>query len=262
LAGQTPFGRRSPAELLAAHVTERPRPITEIRADLPAPLAALVMRCLEKKPAHRPRSAAEIVHELDEITTPSAGTAPTAALPTTPPESESTVARQSSGVRRHPIPRVVVVGLLAAILGVAGVVLWKRGAATSPASGPAAAMDVRDRRIAVLPFENLGDSADAYFADGITDAVRGKLTALPGMRVIASTSSAQYRNTTKTPQEIGRELGVDYLLVGKVRWAKGKDGSRVQVSPELIEVATASAKWQQPFDADLTDVFKVQADVA
>jgi tetratricopeptide (TPR) repeat protein len=56
---------------------------------------------------------------------------------------------------------------------------------------------------------------------------------------------------------------VDYLLTGKVRWQKGKDGaSRVQVSPELIEVATADAKWQQPFDAALTDVFQVQADVA
>ncbi len=120
-----------------------------------------------------------------------------------------------------------------------------------------------ERRIAVLPFQNLGDSADAYFAEGITDAVRGKLTALPGMRVIASNSSAQYRGTTKSPQEIGRELGVDYLLVGKVRWQKGATGaSRVQVSPELIEVATANARWQQPFDASLTDVFQVQADIA
>ena len=56
---------------------------------------------------------------------------------------------------------------------------------------------------------------------------------------------------------------MDYLLVGKVRWQKVANGtSRVQVSPELIEVATAAAKWQQPFDAALTDVFQVQADVA
>ncbi len=56
---------------------------------------------------------------------------------------------------------------------------------------------------------------------------------------------------------------MDYLLVGKVRWQKGTGGtSRVQVSPELIEVATADAKWQQPFDASLTDVFQVQADIA
>ena len=83
------------------------------------------------------------------------------------------------------------------------------------------------------------------------------------MRVTGSNSSGQYKGTTKTPREIGRELGVDYLLVGKVRWAKNKDGtSRVQVSPELIDVTTADAKWQQPFDAALTDVFQVQADIA
>ena len=55
---------------------------------------------------------------------------------------------------------------------------------------------------------------------------------------------------------------MDYLLTGKVRWEKAADGSRVQVSPELIQVATASTRWQQPFDASLTDVFQVQAEVA
>ena len=146
--------------------------------------------------------------------------------------------------------------MLGLLIGVGVLFAWRRG-------HPEAASGDDERRIAVLPFQNLGDSADAYFADGITDAVRGKLTALPSMRVTGSNSSAQYRGTTKTPREIGRELGVDYLLVGKVRWAKRNDGaSRVQVSPELIDVATADAKWQQPFDASLTDVFQVQADIA
>ena len=64
-----------------------------------------------------------------------------------------------------------------------------------------------ERRIAVLPFENLGDTADAYFADGITDAVRGKLTALPAMPVIASNSSAQYRAPPRRRRRSGASWG-------------------------------------------------------
>ncbi|HEU6452877.1 MAG TPA: tetratricopeptide repeat protein, partial [Gemmatimonadaceae bacterium] len=130
---------------------------------------------------------------------------------------------------------------------------------------PAAASDSGMRRLAVLPFENLGDSADAYFADGVTDAVRGKLTALHGLEVIARASSEQYRGHDKSPQQIADELGVRYLLTGTVRWARSPDGtSRVQVSPELVDVGggTARSKWQQPFNAPLTDVFEVQADIA
>jgi serine/threonine-protein kinase len=121
-------------------------------------------------------------------------------------------------------------------------------------------------RLAVLPFENLGDSADAYFADGVSDAVRGKLTALSDLEVIARTSSVAYHKTDKSPQEVARELGVRYLLTGTVRWTKARDrASRVLVSPELVEVRQAGApasKWQQSFDAALTDVFQVQADIA
>jgi TolB-like protein/Flp pilus assembly protein TadD len=97
----------------------------------------------------------------------------------------------------------------------------------------------------------------------MTDAVRGKLATLPGLQVTARTSSNQYKHTAKTPQTIGQELGVHYLLTGTVRWSKAPDGqNRVQVSPELVQVATASTRWQVPFDAALTDVFQVQADIA
>jgi TolB-like protein/Flp pilus assembly protein TadD len=118
------------------------------------------------------------------------------------------------------------------------------------------------KRLAVLPFENLGGADDEYFADGVTDEVRGKLASLPGLQVTARSSSNQYKKSSKSPQEIGRDLGVDYLLTGTVRWEKASGGNHVRVSPELIQVSTGSSKWQEPFDAALTDVFKVQADVA
>ena len=118
-------------------------------------------------------------------------------------------------------------------------------------------------RLAVLPFENRGTAEDAYFVDGIADQVRGKLTGLGGFQVTARTSTDQYRQSTKSPQVIGKELGVDYLLGATVVWAKSGDGKgRVQVSPELIDVRTGASKWQQSFDASVTDVFQVQGNIA
>ena len=81
LTGQPPFVGRTPQNLLVAHVTEAPEPISKRRASLPTALAGLVMRCLEKRPADRVQSAAEIVHALDDITTPSGGMQPTSATP-------------------------------------------------------------------------------------------------------------------------------------------------------------------------------------
>jgi serine/threonine-protein kinase len=167
----------------------------------------------------------------------------------------------NGGVRRapsrHRLVTAVAVGL-AIVLGVGLAFAW-----TSKRRAPAAAAAPSAIRMAVLPFENVGDSADAYFADGVTDAVRGKLTGIAGLEVIGSTSSAQYQRTTKTTQEIGRELGVRYLLTGTVRWAKRPGGtSRVRVSSELVDAGTAADKWSQPFDAPLTDVFQVQSEIA
>jgi TolB-like protein/Flp pilus assembly protein TadD len=146
------------------------------------------------------------------------------------------------------------------LLGLGLLFAWRT---TRPPSGTDAEVAAAPIRLAVLPFENLGDSGDAYFADGVTDAVRGKLAALPRLQVTASTSSSRYRQTAKTPQEIAHELAVEYLLVGRIRWSRTAGGQgRVQVSPELIRAANASTTWQEPFDAPLSDVFEMQADVA
>ena len=142
-------------------------------------------------------------------------------------------------------------------------VLWVAVALTVVFRGPAAPSAGSGVRLAVLPFENRGDPADEYFVDGLADQVRGKLTGVAGFEITARTSSDQYRQSTKSPQEIGRELGVDYLLTATVAWAKSGDaGGRVQVIPELIDARTGTATWQQAFDAALTDVFQVQADIA
>jgi TolB-like protein/tRNA A-37 threonylcarbamoyl transferase component Bud32 len=117
-------------------------------------------------------------------------------------------------------------------------------------------------RLAVLPFENIGPADNAYFAEGMADQVRGKLTALAGFQIIARPSSMKYHLTTSTPQEIGRDLGVPYLLTATVRVITAGDSTHVRVVPELIDARSGSATWQQTFDAPVTDVFEVQQAIA
>jgi serine/threonine protein kinase/tetratricopeptide (TPR) repeat protein len=240
LAGETPFGGGTAQAMIARRLTESARPLRTIRDTIGEPVETLVTRSLARSPADRFATAGELARALEN-----AGSVRT----------DPTVVARQSRKRRFPAAAPLVIGLLIG-LGVLFGWLHKRGTGAS-------AGDTGPRKLAVLPFENLGRPEDDYFADGITDEVRGKLAALPGLQVTASASSAQYKKTTKTPQQIGQELGVQYILVGKVRWEKGEGGqSRVRVSPELVQTTTASTKWQQPFDAGLTDVFQVQADVA
>jgi TolB-like protein/Flp pilus assembly protein TadD len=159
---------------------------------------------------------------------------------------------------------VLLVGVL---LGVGALFAWSRSGngSAAAAGGRDAASATGPVRIAVLPFENLGDTADSYFADGVTDAVRGKLAGIDGFAVIARASSEGYRGAVKPPAQIADELGVHYLLTGTVRWVKQPDGSsRVQVSPELVEIGdgTAHTRWGEPFNAPLTDVFEMQQQIA
>jgi TolB-like protein/tRNA A-37 threonylcarbamoyl transferase component Bud32 len=141
--------------------------------------------------------------------------------------------------------------------------LWTVLATVFMLRGPAETGDDGVLRIAVLPFENRGAEADAYFVDGVTDEVRGKLTRLPGFQVIARSSSDQYRGSTKSQREIADELGVDYLLTGTVSWMRSPGAAdRVQVAPELVNARTGVARWQQRFDTELTDVLRVQGSIA
>jgi TolB-like protein/tetratricopeptide (TPR) repeat protein len=170
-------------------------------------------------------------------------------------EARRRAGREIHGLRRLLSWRTAIAG------GVLAVIAWAAVATALVVheAGGSGAM----KRLAVLPFVNRGVAADDYFVDGIADQVRGKLAELAGVEVTARTSSDQYRATTETPQAIGRELGVDYLLTGTVSWAPGANGGRrVQVVPELVSARTAAVTWQQTFDANVTDVFKVQGTIA
>jgi len=122
---------------------------------------------------------------------------------------------------------------------------------------------VERKMIVVLPFENLGTPENEYFADGITEEITSRLSEIKQLGVIGRTSATQYKNTNKTFEKIGEELGVDYLLEGTVRWEKREGGeSRVRVTPQLIKVSDGTHLWTKRYDAILQSVFDVQTNIA
>jgi len=253
LAGEPPFTGPTAQAILLRKFTENPRPLRAIRDTVPEAIEQAVSKALARSPADRFPSATEFrrvlepVAPLTGIATPTA--TPTVAAPGMPPAKRRGL--------RYPVTLALLGGFA---IGLGLLFAWRRGHGGDGDAGSAAP---GTKLVAVLPFENLGGADDEYFSDGITDEIRGKLSSLPGLQVTARSSSAEYKKTHKKPQEIGHELNVDYLLTGTVRWEKGQGGaSRVRVSPELIQVSTGATKWQQPFDASLTDVFQVQADIA
>lgn len=115
--------------------------------------------------------------------------------------------------------------------------------------------------LAVLPFQNLsGDPQQEYFSDGMTEEMIAQLGRLhPNqLAVIARPTAMQYKDTTKRIDEIGRELGVEYILAGSVR----RGGDRVRITAELAQVRNQTQLWADSYDRDFSDILAVQKDVA
>ena len=131
-------------------------------------------------------------------------------------------------------------------------------AATSPARRPALPLPDKPS-IAVLPFANMsGDPEQEYFADGMVEEIITALSRIRWLFVIARNSSFTYKGQAVDVKQVGRELGVRYVLEGSVR----KAGDRVRITAQLIDAATGAHLWADRFDGSLEDVFELQDKVA
>jgi adenylate cyclase len=127
----------------------------------------------------------------------------------------------------------------------------------APTATPAPALPTKPS-IAVLPFLNMsGDPEQEFFADGITEDLITDLSKASGLFVIARNSSFAYKGRSVKVQEIGRDLGVRFVLEGSVR----KAGNRVRITAQLIEAGNGGHLWAERFDRDLTDIFSTQDEV-
>jgi TolB-like protein/Flp pilus assembly protein TadD len=150
------------------------------------------------------------------------------------------------------IRRWLLIGGLAA-LAAGGLVYALRPTQAANAQRPSIAA------IAVLPLDNLsGDPSQDYFVDGMTEALIGNLARVRALRVVSRTSVMRFKGAAPPLNEIARTLNVDAVLEGSVQ----RTGDRVRVSVQLIHVATDTHLWAREYERELTDVLKLQSDVA
>ena len=118
--------------------------------------------------------------------------------------------------------------------------------------------DKLDKRIAVLPFENLSDPHDEYFSDGLSEELISALAQISELKVIGRSSSFRFKDRKEEPKTIGEKLGVSTLLEGTVR----KQGNRVRIVAALTNAADGIELWTRTFDRELKDIFAVQEEIA
>jgi eukaryotic-like serine/threonine-protein kinase len=231
LAGVAPFTGPTPQAVASAHFTSAPKPLDQVRPDVPSAVSDAIGQALLKDPDLRFPTAAAFRDALagDRL----------------PARSRATPFRWVVNAAA-----IVIVAAIAA----AGW-LHRRAGTASAAHEPV--------RLVVLPFDNVGDSANSSFADGLSEEITDRVARVPGVNVIGRTSALQYRASGKTAPEFGRTLGVQYVLDGTVRWASASNGGkRVRITPALIRVSDGTQVWDEPYDGVPADVFELQSDVA
>jgi eukaryotic-like serine/threonine-protein kinase len=210
LAGAPPFSTRSPAQMLAAQMAEQPEPISRRRSATPAPLAQLVMRLLEKRPADRPQSAEEVLRELDTISTPAA----------TGPVAMSVVSNSSElrGAGIHAKPWLLSAAAVV-LIAVVGVVALKMRNGAAPSLDP--------NMLIIAPFRVAGaDPSLAYLREGMVDLLAAKFTGEGGPsaadpRTVMSAwtrraNSGQGDLSEADAVQVAERLGGGRLLLGGI----------------------------------------------
>jgi len=238
LAGRRPFQGATTTETLAAILRDEP---AQLPGDVPAPLAAVVATCLAKEPGQRYQRGSELRAALEAV---QAGTAPA-------PGPRRAVARPA----RRWLLGVAALAVVAAVL----VVLDAGGVRGRFAARPWA--PARAVRLAVMPFANLaGDPEQEYLGDGLTQELIAQLGRLhpAGLNVIARSSVMRYKNGDTPVDEIGRELGVAFVLEGSAR----READRVRVTAELVDARDQTQLWAATYEREPAGLPALGAEVA
>ena len=248
VTGRMAFSGANPAVIFAGILGDTPPAPAGLNPDVPPELERVITRALEKDRELRYQSVADMRADLLRLRESSPGdfAAPTRA------EKSGRVGTVVGRLSRRPAWAALVFGIL--VLGVAAIFMLRPNV-SAPEAAASRAM------LAVLPFENLsGDERQEYFADGLTDELTAQLGQLQPSRlgVISRTSTVRYKRTTASAAQIGRELGVEYLLEGSVRRA----GERVRVIAQLVDASKQTPLWSETYERPVVDVLHIQREIA
>ena len=227
LTGQPPFVRDAPHHVIAAHFQETPRPVAELRSDVPAAIARLIASCLEKDPSRRPQNGDEILLALDSATS----------------QPVSLISHRSRGRT---------IGIAVAVAAVAALAVW--GYTTSRVDEPLT--------FAVVPFHNMTrDTALDYRSDGIGDEILNGMAKVKGIQVVGRSTAFRYKDRpgAEIPdvQTIARALGARLLLTGTLR----ENDGRVTISAQLNDSASRGEMWSDSFTRASSDLGSITDEI-
>jgi TolB-like protein/Tfp pilus assembly protein PilF/predicted Ser/Thr protein kinase len=234
-SGHLPFKGEHDQAVVYSILNEKPKPITDLRSEIPTSIEQVIAKAMEKVPENRYQNITELLDDLRSI---SEGIVP---------EEIRARLRRAKLLKRK---RAILYG------GVAGFLIIMTVIALSVFTGPSEVIVA----IAVLPFENLtGDSQQEFFVDAATDELIGQLSQIGALRVISRRSVMKYKGMEKSLPEIAQELKVDAVVEGSVL----RVGENVRVRVQLIEAFPEEQNlWAQTYDRDMIDVLVMYREMA
>jgi eukaryotic-like serine/threonine-protein kinase len=240
VTGRPAFIRGTVADSLAAILTETPDVVGSTARMIPYELARVVQRCLEKNRGERFQSARDLAFALRAIGSSTA---------------LSFEAPEETRKRRWIWGSIA----LALIVLITAAYYFSRDGFIGDVPITRTPRPQRLRSLAILPFVNAtGDREAEYLSDGITETLINTLAQVPGVRVMSRTSVFHYKGKSADPQQIGRELNVSSVVVGRVETV----GDRLVVSAELIDAKDNSLIWGNKYQAARADLFPIQQSIA
>ena len=230
--GRLPFPGDSTVEVLEGILSKEPVSPLRLNPKVPVKMQEIIAKALEKDPKLRYQHASDMRTDLKRLQRDTSAAV--------------TQRRPAKTTGKLWVGITVAVAIVAAIAG-----LWIGGKAIGRAQTPPS--------IAVLPFVDMSPQKDQeYFSDGLAEQLLDNLAKTQGLRVIARTSSFQFKGKNEDLRIIGKKLDVANILEGSVR----KEGNKVRISAQLIQASDGSHLWSDTYDRELRDIFAVQDDIA